>query len=101
MGINRDYCPVKRVLVGENLTQQLLDDYRPYLKEDAFPGFEKIIHDHEDVCEGPVTRIEYFGFHDGSPGIHTIWYWFGGGYDPDYPDWEFCSAMAGYERFPE
>lgn len=101
MSINRDYCPLKKVLTGDNLTRQLIEDHRPYLDESALPWFEKHIHEWEDAFEGPVSRIEYFGFHDGSPGIHTILYWFGNNYDPDYPDREFNTAMAGVERFPE
>lgn len=50
---------------------------------------------------GPVTRIEYFGFRDGSPGYHTKWYWFGNDYSPDCPHFEFMVEMAGVDRFPE
>ena len=94
----REYCPVTTI-VGDNLTQRLLDDYRPYLRESSFPDFERLVRKDELIYGSPVTRIEMFGFHDGTPGYHTKWYWFGE-YNPDCPDRELSNAMVGVERFP-
>ena len=67
--------PNKTIRRGENLNQELLNDFRPFMKD--LESFERMVKWLEEIMESPCTRIDSFPFHDGRPGIMEKHYYFG------------------------
>ncbi len=77
-----------------NLTQQLIEDFRPYVKPEYMGSFIRGVHEDERLFGGPVTRIEEVPFPNGKPGIMEKRYYFG---DEEYPATVLDSIRCGVD----
>ena len=77
---------------GADLTDQLLADFKPFVKD--FAAFEELVRDHERDMDSPVVVIESYPFPD-RPGIMEKRYYFEE--DMNCPDWELNAITAGVD----
>jgi len=52
---------------GEDLTEQMLEDYRPFVKD--FEAYRAMIKREQERWGGKIVKIEHIPFPDGRPGI--------------------------------
>lgn len=82
-----------RTIRGDNLTQVMLDDFAPHLKD--FESFRESVRQAEREYGCPVTRIEWIPFADGRPGIMEKRYFHED--DAICPDWELNAVIVGVD----
>lgn len=82
-----------RTIRGDNLTQVMLDDFAPHLKD--FESFRESVRRAEREYGCPVTRIEWIPFADGRPGIMEKRYFHED--DAICPDWELNAVIVGVD----